>query len=131
MSRMHKNHPPTHRLPHRGDIFLIVDRDENHDKDNENQKYENSLEAGTRTCIVVSNNMGNTHSPNIEIVYTTTKKKNKLPTHFITESTPRRSTVMCEAVMTVPKTDLTKYYGALSPMEITRLNRCLRISLGL
>ena len=34
-----------------------------------------------RPAIVVSNDVGNEHSPVVEVVYLTTQKKNMLPTH--------------------------------------------------
>lgn len=133
MSRRHKPSVGTilYKVPHRGEIWLVVDHDEKHNGKKSERIYENSVQGGTRTCIVVSNNTGNMYSPNVEVVYTTTKKKNKMPTHFITESTPEPSTVLCEEIMTVPKTDLKKFYGTLTSDEILRLNKCLRISLEL
>lgn len=119
------------RTPRRGEVWLAVDRDKDHNGKESERKYDNSVQGGTRTCIVVSNNKGNTHSPNVEVVYTTTAKKNALPTHFITNTTPVESTVLCEEVMTVSKKDLTVFYGVLSREETTQLNKCLKISLGL
>lgn len=120
-----------YKTPRRGEIWLIVDRSEKWKGKKEERVYENSIQAGTRTCIVVSNNKGNTHSPNVEVVYTTTKEKNNLPTHFQTDSTPEHSTVLCEEVMTVPKKDLVRYYGHLSLIETCQLDKCLKVSLGL
>lgn len=120
-----------YKTPQRGEIWLAVDRDEDHNGKKSERRYENSVQAGTRTCIVVSNDTGNMHAPVVEVVYTTTKQKNNLPTHFLTDSTPELSTVLCEEIMTVPKKDLIKYYGALTMKEKSRLNKCLKISLGL
>ena len=135
MSRS-RNHRPQkgcviYKSPRRGEIWLVVDHDEKHNGKESEREYENSVQGGTRTCIVVSNDSGNIHSPNVEVVYTTTKKKNELPTHFLAQSTPEPSTVQCEAIMAVPKKDLTKYYGTLTLHEKCQLDRCLKISIGL
>lgn len=90
-----------------------------------------SVQKGTRPCIIVSNDIGNTYAPIVEIVYMTTADKPNIPTHFVTESAPRRSVVLCEQVMTVPKKDLREFYGKLTMKEKVQLDRCLRISLGL
>lgn len=118
-----------HRDYQRGTIWLVVDKNKNHN--GWTKKFENHVQGGTRTAIIVSNNVGNTYSPNVEVVYTTTAPKPDLPTHFQTTSTPQRSTVQCEAVMTVAKKDLLVCYGALKPEEIPTLNHCLKVSLGL
>ncbi len=120
-----------YKTPLRGEIWLAVDRDKKHNGKESEREFDDHVQAGTRTCIIVSNNTGNMHSPNVEVVYTTTKQKAQLPTHFFTESTPEPSTVQCEAVDTVSKKDLTKYYGSLTQSEIKELNKCLRVSLNL
>ena len=117
--------------PRRGEVWLAIDRNEKHNGKESEREYENSVQAGTRTCIVVSNNTGNTHSPNVEVVYTTTKEKADLPTHFVTKTTPEPSIVLCEEIMTVSKKDLTKYYGKLGTVETEQLDKCLKVSLGL
>lgn len=114
--------------PRRGEIWLAIDRD---DKDDGKQKFDSSVQGGTRTCVIVSNNDGNTFSSVVEVVYTTTKNKTNLPTHFKVDSTPEPSTVLCEQIMTIPKKDLKKYYGTLFADEIPKLDRCLKVSLGL
>lgn len=119
------------KTPKRGEVWLAVDRNKDHNGKESERKYDSSVQGGTRTCIVVSNDRGNTHSPNVEVVYTTTAKKNALPTHFITNITPTESTVLCEEVMTVSKKDLTVFYGTLTKEETKQLNKCLKVSLGL
>lgn len=119
------------RKPLRGEIWLVIDRDKNHNGDKRTYTEDVHVQGGTRTCIIVSNNDGNEHSAVTEIVYTTTAKKTKLPTHFETRSTPKPSTVQCEQIMTVNQSDLAVCYGSLRPDEIKKLNRCLRVSLNL
>lgn len=112
----------------RGDIWLVVDRNSKHNKKHE---FDNSVQGGTRICIVVSNDMINTNARDVEIVYTTTKNKNDLPTHFKVDSTPELSTVLCEQITTVPKKNLKKCFGTLTLKERAQLNRCMKISIEL
>lgn len=119
------------REPRRLDIWLIVDRNPKHDGKVPSRQFCDTVQGGTRTGIIVSNNKGNTHSPNVEVVFTTTAEKIDLPTHFIVNSTPERSTVLCEEIDTVPKKNLIKYYGTLTKEEAEQLNSCLKVSIGL
>lgn len=119
------------KIPRRGEIWCVIDRNETHNDKSQNKSFESSVQCGTRFCIIVSNNVGNLYSPIVEIVYTTTKQKNDLPTHFLTASTPVLSTVLCEQIMTVDKKDLTRYYGTLTPDEKCQLDKCLKKSIGL
>lgn len=131
MSRRNRRPVPgagAKKSPKRGEIWRVIDRNKKH---NEDKTFENSVQGGTRFCIIVSNDIGNKHAPVVEVVYTTTRQKHNLPTHFLANSTPEPSTVLCEQVMTVAKRDLTEYFGALTANETSQLNKCLRISLGL
>lgn len=130
MSKNLKKNIITYKAPRRCDIWLVVDRDEKVG-DKETREYESSVQKGTRLCVIVSNDTGNTCAPIVEVVYTTTKKKNKMPTHFLATSTPEPSTVLCEQVMTVSKKDLIRYYGTLNMKEKSQLNKCLKVSLDL
>lgn len=118
------------RNPRRGEIWLAIDRDEKHNGEKSKRIYKDSVQGGTRTCIIVSNNTGNQYSPNVEVVYTTTQKKANLPTHFDVYSTPKPSTVLCEEIDTISKKDLKNCFGSLNPFEIDQLNKCLKISIG-
>lgn len=131
---MRKKHKKAviNQTPHRNEIWMAVDYDKKHNykKEAKDLEYNNSVQRGTRLCIVVSNDEINNHGSTVEIVYVTTKRKNELPTHFITESTPRLSTVLCEQIITVPKRKLIKYYGELyTQKEIDILNNCLAVSI--
>ena len=93
-------------------------------------KTQGSVQCGGRYCIVVSNNTGNIYSPTIMVVPCTTKKKKNLPTHF-NIMLDKTSTVLCENILTIDKTQMERYYGRLSAEELTELNRRLIIALGL
>lgn len=135
MARRHNPRPKigvtSYSNPRRNEVWLAVDRNQKHNGKESEREYEDNVQGGTRTCIVVSNNTGNTHSPNVEVVFTTTKEKADLPTHFTTTATPEPSIVLCEEIMTVSKKDLTRYYGKLNSTEKAQLDECLKISLGL
>ena len=93
-------------------------------------KTQGSVQSGGRFCIVVSNNTGNIYSPTVMVVPCTTKKKHNLPTHFDI-MLDKNSTVLCESILTIDKTQMERYYGRLSAEELTELNRRLIIALGL
>ena len=93
-------------------------------------KTQGSVQSGGRFCIVVSNNTGNLYSPTVMVVPCTTKKKHNLPTHFDI-MLDKNSTVLCESILTIDKTQIERYYGRLSAEELTELNRRLIIALGL
>ena len=93
-------------------------------------KTQGSVQSGERFCIVVSNNTGNIYSPTVMVVPCTTKKKHNLPTHFDI-MLDKNSTVLCESILTIDKTQMERYYGRLSAEELTELNRRLIIALGL
>ena len=103
----------------KGDIFFV-----------NLKKTEGSVQSGGRFCIVVSNNTGNIYSPTVMVVPCTTKKKHNLPTHFDI-MLDKNSTVLCENILTIDKTQIERYYGRLSAEELTELNRRLIIALGL
>ena len=93
-------------------------------------KTQGSVQSGERFCIVVSNNTGNIYSPTVMVVPCTTKKKHDLPTHFDI-MLYKNSTVLCQSILTIDKTQMERYYGRLSAEELTELNRRLIIALGL
>ena len=106
---------------HRGDIVYV------HIGDSTGSEWRKD-----RPAIIVSNNLCNKHSPVIEVVYTTTKRrKNLLPTHVVIHSTPDKSIALCESIYSVDKARIEKKIGQCTPSEIGRINHALEISLGL
>lgn len=91
-----------------------------------------SEQKGTRPAVIVSNNIGNKHSPNISIAYlTTAEKKNQLPTHVEINSAKEKSIVLCECIKEVSKSRVLEYIGKVTAGEMELINRALAISLGL
>lgn len=90
-----------------------------------------SEQWGKRPCIVVSNDIGNKYSDIVEVVYLTTAKKKPLPTHTKILSTGRRSIALCEQVSCISKGRLEKYIGKVTEEEMRRVERAIKISLGI
>ena len=92
--------------------------------------YKIGVQSGKKPVIIVSNDVGNIHSPSVIVAVITSKNKNMLPTHFeIDLKYP--STVMLEQLFTLNKEDLLTYIRDLTDEEMNDLNRCLKISIGL
>lgn len=77
-----------------------------------------SEQAGDRPVVVIQNNVGNRFSPTIIVAACTTKLKNKLPTHVITEPSYngfKEKTVIClEQQRTLDKTRVKRILGKLN-----------------
>lgn len=86
---------------------------------------------GGRPAVIVSNDIGNVHSPIVEVVYLTTKEKKPLPTHVWIASSPKPSIVLCEQIETVHKGRIGNYIGQLFDAEIKALDKALAVSLGI
>lgn len=84
-----------------------------------------------RPAIIVSNNIGNRHSPVVEVVFLTTKTKTNLPTHVMIQSTERPSTAICEQISPVSVSRLSRFYGRCSYDEMKKIDEALCISLAL
>lgn len=105
----------------RGSIFYIRDT----------RQSIGSEQKADRTAVIVSNDANNKHSGVYEVVYMTTQPKTDLPTHFITTSALRPSTVLCEQISSVYEDRIGEWIGTLTPEEMEKLDECLAISIGL
>lgn len=105
----------------RGDIYYIRDT----------RQSIGSEQRADRPAVIVSNNANNEHSGVYELVYMTTQPKTDLPTHFITTSALRPSTVLCEQINSVYEDRIGEWIGTLTPEEMKTLDQCLAISIGL
>lgn len=105
----------------RGDIYYIRDT-----------RQSIGSEQGTdRPAVIISNNANNRYSAVYEVVYMTTQPKTDLPTHFITASALRPSTVLCEQISSVYEDRIGEQIGTLTPEEMKTLDRCLAVSVGI
>lgn len=93
-----------------------------------------SEQTGARPCLIISNTANNVHSPVVTIATITTKTKTKLPVHVAIPNISGHKTtdtVLCEQIKTVAKNRLTKFCGILHPTLMQKVDKALRIQLGL
>lgn len=105
----------------RGDIYYIRDT----------RQSTGSEQRADRPAVIISNNENNRHSAVYEVVYMTTQPKTDLPTHFITTSALRPSTVLCEQISSVYEDRIGEWIGTLTPEEMKALDQCLKVSIGI
>jgi len=105
----------------RGDIYYIRDT----------RQSIGSEQRADRPAVIISNNENNRHSTVYEVVYMTTQPKTDLPTHFITKSALRPSTVLCEQISSVYEERIGEWIGTLTPDEMKTLDQCLAVSVGI
>jgi mRNA interferase MazF len=90
---------------------------------------EGSEQAGTRPCIIISNNMGNKYGPTLLVApITSSYNKGKLPTHIEIRKTfglEKDSVVLCEQSRVVDKSRVMKFLGSVSVELIEKINNAL------
>ena len=87
-----------------------------------------SEQSGIRPVVVIQNDSGNRFSSPL----TSSKKKN-IPTHTFIKSRDdlkENSIALLEQMRTIDKSRLIRKIGELTPLEMERINKCIRISLG-
>lgn len=98
----------------------------------------NSIQAGVRPVVIVSNNRCNKHSKVINVVPLTAKvgEKKELPTHvFLKENEnqglKRNSLALCEQVTLLPVSDIINpYYGQVNDGSMDEITKALQVQLG-
>jgi len=95
-----------------------------------------SEQGGTRPVLIISNDIGNRHSPTVIIAAITgkTQTKAKLPTHTEVknfEGLDRDSIVLLEQIRTVDKKRLKQYMGMMPTEAMARVDKALAISVSL
>ncbi len=95
-----------------------------------------SEQGGTRPVLIISNNMGNRHSPTVIIAAITSRvqTKFKLPTHTAVndfEGLDKDSVVLLEQIRTVDKKRLKQYMGMMPTETMARVDKALAISISL
>ena len=101
----------------RGEIYYI-----------ENDKAVGCEQRGIRPAVIVGNDVGNKYSPVLLVVYFTRQHKKALPTHVYVRG---HGTALCEQIFTIDKTRLLQKKGECSSSDMERINKALRISLGM
>lgn len=90
-----------------------------------------------RPALVISNNIQNSTSEIIQVVYLTSQTKKELPTHVIVHSTSNGnaegSTILCENIFSVSKMRLQEnsYFARLSDADMVKVDKALLIGLAL
>nr|DAY91704.1 MAG TPA: PemK-like protein [Caudoviricetes sp.] len=88
-------------------------------------------QAGGRPGIIISNDVGNEHSPVVIVAYLTTREKKPLPTHVKINTAEKPSTALCEQIETVYKGRIGKYIGQITDTEQKNLDKALAVSIGI
>jgi len=87
-----------------------------------------SEQSGTRPVLIIQNNIGNRYSPTVIVACVTSKIfKNEIPTHVKWEN----SLILCEQIKTIDKVRLRTKIATLNEFTMERVNKALRLSIGL
>mgnify|MGYP001145470451 FL=1 len=90
-----------------------------------------SEQGGTRPVLVISNDIGNKHSPTA--ITSRVRKKKKLPTHLYLgqiEGLPANSIILFEQLRTIDKSRLKEHLTHLDEQYLKSLEFPLLISIG-
>ena len=95
-----------------------------------------SEQGGTRPVLIISNDIGNRHSPTVIVAAITSRVHTnaKLPTHTAIrdfEGLNKDSIILLEQIRTIDKKRLQEYIGMLSESEMARVDKALAISVSL
>ena len=94
-----------------------------------------SEQGGLRPVVIIQNDKGNLYSPTTIVATITSKmSKAKLPTHIEVKAGEGglsvKSIVLCEQIRTIDKSRLFAYHGKFSEETMAKINKALKISLG-
>ena len=101
----------------RGEIYYI-----------ENCNAVGCEQRGIRPAVIVGNDIGNKYSPVLLVVYFTLQHKKTLPTHVYVRG---QGIALCEQIFTIDKTRILQKRGECTSSDMERINKALRISLGM
>ena len=95
-----------------------------------------SEQGGTRPVLIISNDIGNSHSPTVIIAAITgrTQTKAKLPTHTEVkdvEGLDRDSIILLEQIRTIDKQRIKNHMGTMPDNIMARVDKALAISLAM
>lgn len=95
-----------------------------------------SEQGGTRPVLIISNDIGNKHSPTVIIAPITSRvhTKAKIPTHTLIkdfDGLDKNSIILFEQIRTIDKQRLREYLGTLDMRFIHCADKALAISIGL
>ena len=95
-----------------------------------------SEQGGTRPVLIISNNIGNRHSPTVIIAAITSRvqTKAKLPTHTAVKDykgLDKDSIILLEQIRTIDKQRLKQHMGSMPTDIMARVDKALAISLSM
>lgn len=94
-----------------------------------------SEQGGKRYCVIISNDIGNYYSSVVSVTFITSRDKDKHKNKMQPTHTPimlhKPSLVLTEQLQTISKDRLCKFYRKATEEEMERIDKCLKISLGL
>lgn len=94
-----------------------------------------SEQGGTRPVLIISNDIGNKHSPTVIVAAITSRQsKSKLPTHYYlagVEGLPANSIVLLEQLRTLDKKRLKEHLTRLDEHRMEAIDTPLLISIGI
>lgn len=95
-----------------------------------------SEQGGTRPVLIISNDVGNKHSPTVIVAPITSRvhTKAKLPTHTLIkdfEGLEKNSIILLEQIRTIDKQRLHEYIGMLPTVIMARADKALAISISM
>ena len=95
-----------------------------------------SEQGGRRPVLIISNDVGNKHSPTVIVAPITSRinTKAKLPTHTLInnfEGLDKNSIILLEQVRTIDKQRLEQYLGMIPDDMVARVDKALAISVAL
>lgn len=95
-----------------------------------------SEQGGTRPVLIISNDIGNKHSPTVIVAPITSRvhTKAELPTHTLVkefEELDKNSIILLEQIRTIDKQRLREYLGTLDGRFLDKADKALAISIGL
>ena len=92
-----------------------------------------NIQAGIRPVVVIQNDTGNQHSTTTIVSCLTTRRKKYLPTHTLIKVGGLKPSLMLgEQIFTVNQVDLIQKIGTITDNStLERLDRCIRVSLGI
>ena len=109
--------------PKRGDIYFI--------NPNPHRPTVGSMEWTGRPAVIVSSNETNARNNTYEVVYMTTTPRENVPEHCTIKSSKMPSTMLCEQITTIDRSQLGKRLGRVTDEEMESIEDCLLISLGI
>lgn len=104
---------------YRGDIFFIA-----------HSPVSGSEQGGHKPGVIVSNDLANRYSPNVEVVFLTSQEKKPMPTHVPVQCKVP-STALCENIQTVSKERPDGFVRSCTAEEMKQIDSALLYSLGI